>query len=79
MCETSWKIAMLKVGDRVRLKRDLELFPIIIVPAGDVGTVTEVQDYIVWIKLDTHYDELEEWDNNISYLIDMFEEAKIIE
>jgi hypothetical protein len=59
--------AAFKVGARVRLTRDIELYPIGIFPAGLTGVVTDVQpdspDVIAQVKLDETFPELEEWDN----------------
>lgn len=58
-----------KVGDRVRLIEDVAPYPLGLFPAGTTGTVTDVNpdarvgDPIAEVKLDDHFDCLDEWDN----------------
>lgn len=51
------------VGRRVRLTEPLDLYPHCIVRAGETGTLQSINDECIWVKLDTHYPELAEWDN----------------
>ena len=51
------------VGRRVRLTEPLDLYPETIVPGGNTGILARVEDDCVWIKLDKHFPELAEWDN----------------
>lgn len=51
------------VGARVKLRDDFENYPIVTVPAGTTGTVTELLDEGTMVKLDKHNPDLDEWDN----------------
>jgi hypothetical protein len=50
------------IGQRVRLVRDVDLFPATIVRAGVLGTVVEIDTYIA-VRLDQRNVHLDEWDN----------------
>lgn len=50
------------IGQRVRLIRDVDLFPATIVRAGVTGTVVEIDTYIA-VRLDQHNAHLDEWQN----------------
>ena len=50
------------IGQRVRLIRDVDLFPATIVRAGGLGTITEIDTYIA-VRLDEHDAHLDEWNN----------------
>jgi hypothetical protein len=57
------------VGARVRLKEAADVFNLGLYPAGTAGTVIEADAqavpgmYVAVIKLDDHFDTLDEWDN----------------
>lgn len=62
------------VGARVKICRDVEIFPIGIFRAGLLGTVTDYDsdvppdwgwDLIGHVRLDEHRPELAAWDNNL--------------
>ena len=53
------------IGKRARVKEEVENYPVILVAAGAVGTVTRVDDECLWIKLDDYHAELDEWDNEL--------------
>lgn len=61
----------LKQGDKVRFKSGyvIEMFPQgIFKLGGQTGVVVLASPGSVWIKLDKHYPELDEWHNEIGYL-----------
>jgi hypothetical protein len=37
---------------------------------GERGTVSYVDDHNIWVKLDEHHPELDEWDNCIQWMVD---------
>lgn len=56
------------LGDRVRVIREIDLYPVGVFPVGLTGTVVtacEKSDVpeIAWVRLDATYDVLAEWDN----------------
>lgn len=51
-----------KVGDKVRLRTTVHIFPIGIYPAGLTGTIMEI-DHFAMMQLDQYFPELKEWDN----------------
>ena len=53
------------VGKRARLVGEVENYPVIIVEAGEVGTITSADDERIWIKLDKYHPELDEWNNEL--------------
>lgn len=56
------------VGQRVRLVRDVEIFPLNIYRTGATGTVvaTSINSVVIAeVRLDEHYPELDEWDNEL--------------
>jgi hypothetical protein len=77
-------IRELKVGDRVRLRRSVERFPMFIVEAGATGVVTYVPatkndgSYVTGTSLDVKMDDpvsdddeiVDEWDNEIIWAHD---------
>ena len=62
MNSTDTKIAE---GKRVRLLQNVDRFPHFVARKGITGTVTEVTDQFVSVKMDDHIDGAEEWDNEI--------------
>lgn len=63
------------VGDRVRLNREVDLYPTILCPAGEVGTITSTDDEAIWVLLDKHFAELNEWENEIQIYREYYEDA----
>lgn len=54
-------------GARVELIEYADRFPFFLVHPGAKGTVTEVSEHLVTIKMDDHIDGCEEWDNEVIY------------
>lgn len=52
-------------GMRVRLDRDVERFPHFTAPAGMTGTVTDITDNNISVRMDEHLPGAETWDNEI--------------
>ena len=50
-------------GMRVRLVEDVENFPTVLVPAGECGMIADASDELVYVSLDRHFPELDEWEN----------------
>jgi len=57
----------LEIGQRVRLRRNVERFPHFIAGAGLTGTVSYVDAAMVGVKMDEHIDGCEEWDNEVMW------------
>ncbi len=58
----------LNVGDRVRVRSELEFFPHFIVKPGATGVVSWAQEGCpVWVKMDDHIDGCEYWDNEVGF------------
>lgn len=55
------------VGERVRLKNDVERYPHFIARAGSVGTVTESDEELVSVRLDLPLVGAEEWENEVHW------------
>ncbi len=64
----SRKVNDLVEGKRYRLRHDVERFPFFIAAKGLVGTIDEINDQAVYLKLDAPLDGLEEWDNCIQWV-----------
>lgn len=69
-------VALPKIGDRIRLRHDVDRYPHFVAKEGAYGTVTEVEfDSNDWgnisAKMDDHLDSCEEWDNSICWNSDM--------
>lgn len=61
----------LKMGDRVRLRRDVERYPHFIARAGMTGTVVIADHDTIAVRMDEHLDGCEEWDNEVIWSDDM--------
>lgn len=59
-----------EIGTRVVLKADFETFPTGVFAAGETGEVTVSEPDMIGLKLDTHYPELDEWDNCLMFYTD---------
>lgn len=60
-----------KVGDRVKLVRDVERFPDFIAPAGATGTVSGIEiNGDIAVKMDAIITGCEEWNNEIHWYDD---------
>ena len=64
-------------GDRVRLRHDAHRFPHALVPAGELGTVVDVEVsantgtvHCVAVQLLTHFDGLDDWSNELHWYSD---------
>jgi hypothetical protein len=55
----------LTVGHHVRLTETVDLFPDVIAEKGWTGTVEQMDQESVWVKLDCVCPTLEEWDNQL--------------
>ena len=64
-----------KAGMRVRLVEAVENFPTILAPAGEEGTVTDTDGEFVYVRLDRHFPELDEWDNVLQVDLAFFDDA----
>lgn len=66
--------ANIKVGDRVKVCFDIELYPFTIVREGGEGVVVDIYqggyEQVVDVKLDKHDEALDEWDNIVSMSAD---------
>ena len=60
-------VATLKVGDRVRLARDVERYPHFIAEAGRTGRITYVDAYNVCAVMDLPLPGSEEWANEVCW------------
>lgn len=56
-----------EMGKRVRLKHRVDRFPEFSVPAGVTGTINEVTDGLVSVKLDTPIPGAEDFDNCLHF------------
>ena len=63
------------VGDRVRLNSDVDIFPLIIMREGEAGTIASVNDEAIFVRMDKHYPELDEWDNALEVWREWHEDA----
>lgn len=56
-------------GDRIRLARPVDRFPHFVAPEGATGTVTEVSDTLVLVRMDETLQGAEEWDNHVAWSV----------
>jgi hypothetical protein len=61
----------IKVGDRVRLRLPAERGMEFIIPAGETGTVDRISEDGLAVRMDKHFDELDEWDNRVWWYPEM--------
>lgn len=54
-----------ELGDRIELVTEVERFPHFTAPAGARGTVTDLDDSSISVKMDDHLPGAEAWDNEI--------------
>lgn len=67
-------------GTRVRLTQDFEIFPVGIIPKGEVGTVVDGgNEHVFGVHLDTYFECLEEWQNDILITVEMGEDGQSFE
>jgi hypothetical protein len=53
-------------GTRVRLRKDVENYPTIFAEAGLTGTLVCIDmEGAYWVKLDKHFPELDQWNNEL--------------
>jgi hypothetical protein len=56
----------MEIGTRVRIVKDVDVFPTIFLKAGETGTLAEIgSEGQYYVKLDLPHSELNEWDNCI--------------
>lgn len=55
------------VGQRVRIKLPVEKYPLGVFRYGEVGTVTYNDGVLIKVRLDHHYNELNEWNNQLHF------------
>ena len=63
------------VGDRVRLINDVDNYPVGIFEAGLTGTLKTVDENGYWVRLDKHFDVLDEWGNELQIWTDETHDA----
>ena len=61
-------VALLPVGTRVRLRRDVARYPHFVAPAGATGTVSRRDDLYVEVTLDAYLRGAEEWENAVVWI-----------
>jgi len=69
------KTNTIKIGDKVRLKREVNVSHDGDVPAGVTGTVLAIQaqyTWAIWVELDSHFDFLGEWENQVEFMQDNY-------
>jgi hypothetical protein len=57
---------MFKIGDRVRINKDLDVFNLTTLSKGETGTVVsgdEDETVLGYVLLDNYHENLEDWDN----------------
>lgn len=59
------KLYDLKVGDRVRLTDFVDNFPFVLATPGETGVVATIQEDYAFVKMDRHFKELDDWDNEL--------------
>lgn len=64
----------METGTKVRLSRDIERYPHFTAPEGATGQVVAYDDEIIRVKLDDKLPGAEEWDNELHWYPDMFEQ-----
>jgi hypothetical protein len=62
--------AVLPVGTRVRLNHDVDRYPHFIAMEGALGTVSQVDERLVCVKMDDNIAGAEEWDNEVHWSTD---------
>jgi len=62
---TESELRALPIGARVVLPMGADAYPDFLLTGPLFGTIDEIADDAVWIKLDTHKPELDYWDNRI--------------
>lgn len=58
---------MFKAGDRVKVTEEVDIYPTGIVPKGAVGTVHDIDQNTVIVKMDVFIPGFEEWDNEVYF------------
>ena len=55
----------MNIGTKVRLTQDIDNFPTILAKAGLTGTLIRRDDEYLWVRLDQHFDALDQWHNEL--------------
>jgi hypothetical protein len=63
------------IGQRVKLNRDVDVYPTVYAKAGEVGTVAEIDDERIMVRMDTHFPTLAEWHNQLEIWREWNEDA----
>ena len=53
------------IGTRIRLVQGVDNYPEVYVKEGITGTLVRIESDCYWIKLDKHFPELDEWNNEL--------------
>lgn len=72
----------MKIGTKLRMPRDCDIFNLGFFPAGTTGTVVSHEDEYEAVKLDQHFEELDEWDNEVHIYADSeisYEDFEVID
>jgi hypothetical protein len=74
-----------KVGERVRLAIDIAPYPLGAFPRGATGTIVEVTpdaregDPVALVRLDEHFEDLDDWENCLQVFRERDSRSEIIE
>lgn len=55
----------MNIGTKLRLREGYDIFNLAFFPAGTTGTVVRHEEDMEIVKLDQHFEELDEWDNEL--------------
>jgi hypothetical protein len=62
---TQMLYADMKIGTKVVIAKTIDIYPLGVFLVGLTGIVSEQIGFGMWVKLDTHLDCLNEWENMI--------------
>lgn len=55
------------IGTKVRVTKHIDNYPTVLVHPNQTGTLTRKdEEGCWWVKLDNHFPELDEWDNEVA-------------
>lgn len=63
-------------GQRVRLLHTIDRYPDFIIPEGSTGIILESSEEMVRVSLDVELEDLDEWDNELYFGDDEWEDAR---
>lgn len=61
----------MKVGDKVKIKNDVDIYPVIYLEEGEEGVITAIHqegyEIVIDVEWDRKFEDLEYWENKVFF------------